>query len=68
MAVCAYNIVNMLPTDPKKARAVLKLADEFVDEVAERACGCGSDNQQHDRSHLLRRRAVAAQRGRIGSL
>ncbi len=36
MAVCAYNIVKMLPTNPKKARAVLKLADEFVDEVAER--------------------------------
>jgi hypothetical protein len=37
MAICAYNIVNMLPADPKKAKAVLELANEFVDEgMAER--------------------------------
>jgi hypothetical protein len=36
MAINACNIINMLPEEPEKARAVLEYALELVDYVPER--------------------------------
>jgi len=34
--IAAYNVVNLLPADATRARAILRLADELLDDVPER--------------------------------